>query len=107
MKYLDVTATREISNVNRSIYLFDLYNDDGTFHYSPCLVFENVEFEAVWDNDLYLSKFFRNLKKNKKSARKELKQFCKRNSLVYDDAREDLLDIYQRSKQLKFWKNGK
>lgn len=103
MKYLDVTATREISNINRSIYLFDLYKEDGSFSYKPCLIFENVEFESVWDNDTYLSKFFRALEKDKKSARKELKQFCKRNSLIYDDAREDLLDIYEHSKHLKFW----
>lgn len=104
MKYLDVTATREISNVNRSIYLFDLYKEDGSFSHKPCLIFENVEFEACWDNDEFLSNFFRNLKRNKKSARKELKKYCKRNGLVYDDVREDLLSIYKMSKQLKFWK---
>lgn len=103
MKYLDVTATREISNADRSIYLFDLYNEDGSFNYKPCLVFENTEIEACWDNEAYLSNFFRGIKKNKKSARKELKKYCKRNGLVYDDVREDLLSIYKMSKQLKFW----
>lgn len=104
MKSLNMTAVREISNPDKSVYLFDLYNNDGTFNYKPCLVFENVRFNDTWDNETYLLAFFRAIKKNKKKQIKELRIFCRENNLNFDKVITDLLDIYRDSKRLKFWK---
>lgn len=99
------TAVRQISNRQGGIYLFDLYNDDGTFQYEPCLVFENAGHENCLDNTDWLLIFFRGLKKNKKTAKKELKTFCKDNNLDFEETSDTLLSIYKTSKKLNFWKS--
>jgi len=101
---MDVTSTRNISNAQGDIYLFDLYKDDGSFRYEPCLVFEKAQFESVWDSEDFLLNFFCRLKKNKKTEIKELKLHCKENNLDYKETKRTLLDIYRTSKKLKFWK---
>ena len=101
---MDVTSTRNISNAQGDIYLFDLYKDDGSFRYEPCLVFEKAQFNSCWDNKNYLFNFFCRLKKKKKAEIEELKLHCKKNSLNYKETKRTLLDIFKASKQLRFWK---
>ena len=97
---LKTTAVRQISNASGEIYLFDLYKNKNEFYHQPCLVFEDID---VGDNSEYVFDFLRRLKKNKKSAVKELKQFCEYNSLSFEDTKEDLLDIFSDSVKLNFW----
>lgn len=103
---MDVTSTRNISNAQGDIYLFDLYKDDGSFRYEPCLVFEKAQFNSCWDNKNYLFNFFCRLKKKKKAEIEELKLHCKENNLNYKETKRTLLDIFKTSKQLRFWKNN-
>lgn len=98
------TAVRQISNPNGSIELFDLYNNDGSFNYQPCLCFVNAEFDGCWDNSEWVLKFFRGLKKNKKEEKQELKTFCKDSKLDYKETKKQLLRIYKTSQYLNFWK---
>ena len=70
---MDVTSTRNISNAQGDIYLFDLYKDDGSFRYEPCLVFEKAQFNSCWDNKNYLFNFFCRLKKKKKGRNRRTK----------------------------------
>lgn len=98
------TVVRQISNSSGSIELFDLYNNDGSFNYQPCLNFVNAEFDGCWDNSDYVLTFFRGLKKNKKKEKKELKDFCEQNKLDYKSTKKELLRIYKTSKYLKFFK---
>ena len=97
---LKATAVRQISNVSGEIYLFDLYKNKDEFYHQPCLVFEDID---VWDNSEYVFDFLRRLKKNKKSAVKELKQFCEENDINFENTKEDLLDIFSDSVKLNFW----
>ena len=94
------TATREISNTIRDIYLFDFYKNKNEFNHQPCLVFEDID---IWNNSEYVFDFLRRLKKDKKSAVKELKQFCEENDINFEDTKEDLLDIFSDSVELNFW----
>jgi hypothetical protein len=96
------TAIRQISNIDGSIYLFDLYKYNGEFSFEPCLVFEKAKTESCWDNEDYVFKFFRRLKKNKKT---ELEQFCIDNDFNYDTTKKELLAIFKTSKYLNFWKS--
>ena len=97
---IKTTATREISNGSGEIYLFDLYKNKNEFYHQPCLVFEDID---VWDNSEYVFDFLRRLKKNKKSAVKELKQFCEEKDINFENTKEDLLDIFSDSVKLNFW----
>lgn len=101
---LKATAVRQISNASGEIYLFDLYKNKDEFYNQPCLVFEKAKSETIWDNPEYVFNFLRRLKKNKKSAKMELKEFCEHNSLSFEDTKEDLLDIFSDSETLRFWK---
>ena len=101
------TTFRAIENADGSIQLHDLYNEaTGKYYKEPTLTFIKADEENCWDNEDYVLNFFRGLKKNKKAQNKELKNFCKVNNLNLEETKEDLLDIYQQSKQSKFWKNG-
>ena len=100
---LKATAVRQISNVSGEIYLFDLYKNKDEFYHQPCLVFEKAEYEGCWDYPEYVFDFLRRLKKNKKSAVKELKQFCEENDINFENTKEDLLDIFSDSVKLNFW----
>lgn len=104
LRKLDVTPTREISNADRSIYLFDLYKNENEFYYEPALVFskENEEIDC-WDNDTYVKKFLKELKNNDKKAKKELKKHCKERELDYKETKRDLIRIYKAAKLLKFF----
>ena len=97
---------RSISNVNGSTELFDLYKDDGSFSYQPCLVFVGAQFESCWDNSEFVLKFFRRLKKRKKKEKEELREFCAKNKLDYISTKKDLIRIYKTAKYLNFFKNG-
>jgi hypothetical protein len=97
------TAVRQISNADGSIYLFDLYNDDGSFQYKPCLVFNEAKSESCWDNEEYVLNFFIRLKKNKEEQNKELKLFCEEQRFNFEHVKQDLLDIFKTSKKLNFW----
>ena len=101
---MEATAVREVSNADRSVYLFDLYNNDGDFYYEPCLVFEYAKTDSCWDNSDYVYNFLRRLNKNKKDSLKELKKFCNKNNFDFEEKREDLVNIYKTAKKLKFWK---
>ena len=101
---MEATAVREVSNADRSVYLFDLYNNDGGFYYEPCLVFEYAKTDSCWDNSDYVHNFLRRLSKNKKDSLKELKKFCNKNGFDFEEKREDLVNIYETAKKLKFWK---
>lgn len=103
---MHVTSSRNISNAQGDIYLFDLYKNDGTFQCEPCLVFEKANFNSVWDNNIYLLNFFRLLKKKKKEEIQELKLHCKENNLNYRETKKTLLSIYKTSKKLDFWKQA-
>jgi len=97
------TAYRAIQNPEGTIELHDLYKDDGSFSYEPCLEFKNVEFDNYWDNSKYLLDLFKQLKSGKT---KEFKHFCIENNLDYKSTKKQLLSIYKTSKHLNFW-NGK
>ena len=83
---MEATAVREVSNADRSVYLFDLYNNDGGFYYEPCLVFEYAKTDSCWDNSDYVYNFLRRLNKNKKDID---------DNITFDE-REKLLTIYLR-----------
>jgi hypothetical protein len=104
---MEATAVRQISNASGSIYLFDLYKNKNQFYHEPCLVFEKVEHEGCWDNSDYVYNFLRRLKEDKKDSLKELKKFCEKSDLNFNNTKQDLVDIYKTSKKLKFWKNEK
>jgi len=97
------TCYRAVENQDGTIQLHDLYIDDGAHYNKPCLVFTKSEFEGTWDDENYLIKFFRGIKKNKKKYIKELKQFCKSEDFNYGITLRELLDIYSDSKKLNFW----
>lgn len=102
---LECTAYRKVANDEGTVYLFDLYKFDGDgFFQEPSLVFEVDNKEVCWDNNKWLLKFFKALKKNKKWARKELKEHCQEEDLTYESTMEDLLDIFSTAKKLKFFK---
>lgn len=99
-----VVSFRSIENSDNSISLHDLYKEDFTPFQTPFLEFPNAEGDdKCWDNDEYLIKFFRGIKKSKKKYIKELQKFCEENGYDYQSTLEDLLDIYHSSKKLKFW----
>lgn len=102
---MDATAVRQVSNASGEIYLFDLYQEDGSFSFEPCLVFNKAKVDSCWDNSDYVFNFFRRLKKNKKEQIKELKNFCDENEFNFEQTRIDLIDIYKTAKQLKFYEN--
>ena len=96
-----ITVVRQITNETGSILLWDLYSTSkGEYYFEPCLEFK----DDLWNNSEYLLDFLRGLKKNKKEQLKELKEYCKEYNLNYESTREDLLDIYKASKELKWWR---
>lgn len=100
------TVYRVIANDDDSIVLSDLYNEDeGKYYREPALHFKDAKEEQYWDNDYYVLKFLRSLKKDKKEGKKILKDFCKLNDFDYETKRESLLEIFRMSKKLKYWKN--
>lgn len=101
---MDTTAVRQVSNASGEICLFDLYQDDGSFSFKPCLVFNKAKVDSCWDKSDYVFNFFHRLKKNKKEQIKELKNFCDENEFDFEQTRIDLIDIYKTSKKLKLWK---
>lgn len=98
------TAVRQVSNADGSIYIFDLYKNDGSFSYEPVLVFEGAKYDSTWDNSDYVVNFLRGLKKGKKKQRQELKEFCKENNFDFGRTRATLEDIYKTAKKLQFFK---
>ncbi len=101
---LVTTCYIAVENAIGDIQLHDLYMEDLSHHKQPCLSFKNAKFEGTWDNSIYVLKFFRGIKKNKKKYLKQLKEFCKNNDLNYQETLIDLLDIYKDSKKLNFFK---
>lgn len=74
------------------------------FPYHPDRKIPTLNEEYIWDNDEYLVKLYKDLKKKKKTERVyELKAFCKKHGMEYKNARKELLDIFKQSKQEKFW----
>ena len=95
-----------IANDEDTITLTDLYNEDtGKFYKEPAINFINAEEDRYWDNETYVLNLLQGLKKGKKKAEKEVKEFCKKNGFDYEETRSDLLDIFRQSKKLKYWKD--
>lgn len=97
---------RVIANEDNTIQLVDLRSEqNGKYYKEPHLEFTEATVEKCWDNENYLLKFFRGIKNNKNKYLKVLKQHCTDNKFDYAKTKEDLLDMYKYSKQLKMWKN--
>lgn len=98
-----MTVVKEIGNADGSIVLTILLNEKtGEVKYTPWLEFNKVK--ETWDNEKFLIRFFKKLKKGKTNT---LKTFCYENELDFNSTLEDLLEIYKISKDLNFWKNVK
>lgn len=101
-----VTVYRAIENSSGSIELSDIRFRDEWMR-TPALHFKDVK-GGFWDNDTYLLKLFRALKKNKQTNKvKELEQFCLENKMNFKEVSEELIDIFEESVELKFWKKKK
>ncbi len=102
MKELDVTMFTAIENSDGTIQLSDLLKDDGSLRGEPALHFKEIE-GGFWDNDEWVFKFLRGLKKNKNKQKEKLKKFCNKNKLDYKLTKEHLLEIFIMSKRLGWW----
>lgn len=102
------TSFRAIENETATIQLHDLINNNTLeYRHEPALHFTKAEFEAYWDNELYLLDFFKGLAKKKTKHRKELKEYCTKNSFNYKETEKELVAIYKQSKKLNFWEQRK
>lgn len=105
------TTYKSVLSDDEFFELTDLYHD-GKWSQEPSLTFfpyhpkkKLVGGSYHWDNDYFLKKMFKNLKKYRFETPqvRELKHWCRFNGMRFKKVRKELLKIYKESKKQKMW----